>query len=54
MSDQICGVVCEIKGEPLACGYPTGHDSAHAWAPFTEYEVKPPPAPFKRYTGSYL
>ena len=41
----ICGVVNtnNERGEPLACGYPVGHDSAHAWAPFTEYVVSEKP-----------
>ena len=31
---SICGVVCNCgpEGEPLACGYPIGHEGNHAWS----------------------
>jgi hypothetical protein len=34
MSNTICSVVSNSgpDGEPLACGFPEGHDGAHSWA----------------------
>lgn len=44
MTPAICGVVseCGPNLEPLACGYPKGHDGAHAWATLPTF---PPPKP---------
>jgi hypothetical protein len=37
----ICGTVCECgpNREPLACGFPKGHDGAHAWATLPTFPI---------------
>ena len=40
----ICGVVSQSgpNREPLACGFPQGHDGDHAWASLPTFTAEPP------------
>lgn len=39
LNHTICGVVSAsgANGEPLACGWPKGHESDHSWATLPTY-----------------
>ena len=42
--DMICGVICNAgpNGEPLACGYPSGHDGVHSWSTLPTFDKDAP------------